>query len=79
MCELPAESIGIDEEREGSPAADLDHRQELPVARLELRVAADVDLLEREAELGPQRLEDAAGPLAEVTPLRVEEDDVRYG
>ena len=58
-------------------AVDLDHREPLAVARLELRVAGDVDLLEREAELGAELLELLAGPVAEMAALRVVERD--YG
>ena len=58
-------------------AVDLDHREPLAVPRLELRVARDVDLLQREAELGAELLELRARPVAEMAALRVEERD--YG
>ena len=58
-------------------AVDLDDREPLPVAGLELRVARDVDLLEREAELGAELLELLARPVAEMAALRVVEGD--YG
>ncbi len=58
-------------------AVDLDDRQPLPVPGLELRIARDVDLLEREAELGAELLELLARPVAEVAALRVVERD--YG
>ena len=58
-------------------AVDLHHRQPLPVARLEVRVARDVDLHELEAELGPQLLELLPRALAEVAARRVVERD--YG
>jgi hypothetical protein len=51
---------------EGPLAADLDHRQPLAVARLELRVARDVDLLELERVLPPKLCERAPCTLAEV-------------
>jgi hypothetical protein len=56
-------------------AVDLDHRQPLTVAGLELGVAADVDLTELEAQLVACRGDDPAGSLAEVAALRVVEDD----
>ena len=59
-------------------AVDLDDREPLPVAGLEVRIARDVDLLERETELGTQLLELRAGPVAQVTSGRVVEGD-RYG
>jgi hypothetical protein len=62
---------------EDSLAVHLDDRQPLPVAGLELGVARDVDLLEREAEFGAQLLELLACAVAEVAPRRVVERD--YG
>ncbi len=56
---------------------DLDDRKPFAVAGLELRVARDVDLLEREAELGAELLELVARPVAEMAALRVVERD--YG
>jgi hypothetical protein len=58
-------------------AVDLDDREPLPVAGLELRVARDVDLLEREAELAAELLELLARPVAEMAALCVVERD--YG
>jgi len=58
-------------------AVDLDDREPLAVAGLELRVARDVDLLELEAELGAELLELPARPVAEVAALCVVERD--YG
>jgi hypothetical protein len=55
----------------------LDHRDQLAVAPLELRVAADVHGAEVEAKLGPQLLERPQGLLAEVAPLRVVDDKLR--
>jgi hypothetical protein len=60
-------------------AVDLDHRQPFAMLALELRIAADVDLLELEAELLAQPPELLAGALAEVAPLRVVDDDPRQG
>ena len=47
-------------------AVDLDHRDPLAVAALELRHAGDVDLVDLELELGRKRPELAARPLAQV-------------
>ena len=60
-------------------AVDLDDRQPLAVAGLELRVAADVDLFELELVLLPKRCERALGTLAEVAAFGVIQDDLRYG
>ncbi len=67
----------MDVVREHPLAVDFDDREPLPVAGLELRVARDVDLLEREAELGTEFLELLARPVAEMAALRVVERD--YG
>jgi len=58
-------------------AVDLDDGQPFAVTGLELRVARDVHLLEREAELGAELLELLARPVAEVAALCVIERD--YG
>ena len=60
-------------------AVDLDDRDALPVARLELRVAADVDELELEPELGLRLAHDLERALAEVALRRAVERDARYG
>jgi hypothetical protein len=62
-----------------SAAVDLDDRQPLAVLGLEVLVAADVDLAEREAELCLQLPQSSDRDLAEVAPLRVVDDDVGYG
>ncbi len=62
---------------EDSLSVHFDDRQPLPVTGLELGVARDVDLREREAELGAQLLELLACAVAEVTPCSVVERD--YG
>jgi hypothetical protein len=69
------EGAGVDEVDESALPVDLDHGQPLSVLRLELVVAADVDLLELEGQLGPDLLDDAAGLLAEVAALRVVQSD----
>jgi hypothetical protein len=61
-------------------AVDLDHRQPLPVARLQLGVAGDVDLRELEVGVGADGDERLPRPLAEVAAGRVVENDLRrYG
>jgi hypothetical protein len=79
LCDLPTERPGLDEVGERALAVDLDDRKPLPVAGLEVRVAADVDLLELEAELVPGGLDDTPRGRTEVAPLGVEEDDAGYG
>ena len=79
LCDLPAQRIGLDEVCERPLAVDLHDRKPLAVAGLELRVAADVDLLELEPQLVPRRVDDPARRGAQVAPLGVVEDDVGYG
>jgi len=70
----------VDEVDEGALPADLDHRQPLTVASLQLGIAGDVHLFEVEAQLRPRLLERRAGPLAEVAARRMVENDLdRYG
>ena len=82
MCgrEPAPESLLVDVIREDLLAVDLDDRDQLAVARLELRVAVDRDLLELELELvaeGPHLRE---RPLAEVAALGVVDDNASgYG
>lgn len=68
----------MDVVREDPLPVHLDDREPLPVAGLELGLACDVDLLEREAELCAQLLELRAGPVAQMAPGGVVERD-RYG
>jgi hypothetical protein len=76
LCaDFSSKGARIDVVDERTTTVDLHYRQPLAVPRLELRVARDVDLAEVDAGLA----EDAAGALAEVAALRVEEDDVGYG
>jgi hypothetical protein len=70
LCEPPAESIGRHEVHERTLAVDLDDREQLAVAGLELRVAVDQDLLELEAELVSELGDSLASALAKVAPLR---------
>jgi hypothetical protein len=78
LCGEPAaQNVGLDVVGEDPLAVELDDREPFAVAGLELRVAGDVDLLEREAELGPKLLELRARPVAEMAALRVVQRD--YG
>jgi hypothetical protein len=62
------------------PAVDLDHRQELSVAPLEVGNAADIDLAELEVHIGPDHCNRRPRPLAQVAPLRAVQGDLgRYG
>jgi hypothetical protein len=56
-AELAPERSLVDVVDEGARAVDLDDRQPFAIARLELIVAGDVDLLVREVELRTQPLE----------------------
>jgi hypothetical protein len=79
LCHLAAECVRLDEVGERPLPVDLDDRQPLPVPRFELSVAADVDLLQLEAELVPRRANDPLRRRTEVAPLGVVEDDAGYG
>lgn len=70
----------MDVVRERLLAVDLDDGQQLPVARLQRRVAGDVDLLEGELDLAPELGERRPRAVAEVAALGVIEADERgYG
>jgi hypothetical protein len=76
----PDQRIGMDVVGEDALAVDLDDREPLAIRRLQLRVAADVDLLQLERMLRTNGSEHLAGPLAEVAPRRGEERDANaYG
>ena len=79
LCDLPAKRVRLDEVGERALAVDLDHRQPLPVAGLQLAVAVDADLLEPEPELLAGGAYDALRGGAEVAALGVVEDDAGYG
>ena len=81
MClHFATKSTSVDVVDEGALAPDLDHREPLAVARLELGVAGDVHLVEVERHLGTRLVEDRPRPLAQVAPGGgVEDDRVRYG
>jgi hypothetical protein len=82
LCGLETadESIRMDVVGEDALAVDLDHRQPLAVTRFELRVAADVDLVEVERMSSTHPVEHLARALAEVAAGRAEERDASgYG
>jgi hypothetical protein len=71
-----AKGIRVDVIDESALAVDLYHRQPFPVARFQLGVAGDLDLLELERDLLPNLGDDRPGALTEVAALRVVEDDL---
>jgi hypothetical protein len=78
--ELATQRSLVDEVHERALPVDLDHRKPLAVARFELGIAADVHLLELEAELAPKALDRFARTRAEMAAVGVVEDDLsRYG
>jgi hypothetical protein len=74
-----SEGLWLDVVRADALAVDLDHRDPLAVARLELGVVVDHDLVELEPELVAQRVQLLFRPLAEVAALRFEKNDAGYG
>ena len=79
LCELPTERFGVHVVREDPLAVDLDHGQPLAVARLQLRLPGDVDLLELEALLAAQLGQLRPRTLAEMAVGSVVEGDPDYG
>jgi hypothetical protein len=80
LCaQLAAKCVRIDVVDEGAFAVDLDHGEPVPVPRLELGVASDVDLLELERNLRAYLFDDVPRPLAQVAAARVVQRDARYG
>jgi hypothetical protein len=79
LCEPSPHCITRHEVDERALAVDLDDRQELAVARLELGIAVDLDLLQLEAELVPKPNHGFPRALAEVAPLRAVETNLGYG
>jgi hypothetical protein len=77
LCELAPQRVGLHEVHERLLAVDLDDGDQLAIARFELRVAVDRDLLQVEAELVPEREHGRTRPLAEVATFRAVEPD--YG
>ena len=65
--------------RESPPAIDLHDREMLSIARLEVRLAADVDELEVELELVLYSADDLERTRAEGAVDGVVERDARYG
>src|SRR5207245_896237 len=76
--ESPPQRVGGNVIDEGALAVDLDHRKPLPVARLELGVATDFDLLEPHAELAADLLDHCPRTLAEVTARRAVKNDLGF-
>jgi hypothetical protein len=74
----PPKRLLVDVVGEGSLAVDLDDRNPLAIAGLELRVAVDPDLRELEPELGAKRPDLPERALAEVAPLGVIDDYVQF-
>jgi hypothetical protein len=80
LCrQLATKRLRLDVVRESLDAVDLHDRDQLPIARLQLRIPGDVDLSQVEVELVAEAGERLLRPLAEVAPRRVIEDDFRYG
>jgi hypothetical protein len=81
LCgELAPERVRLDVVGESANAVDLDDGEPFAIARFELGVAADVDLLELESELVAQRGHLRQRALAEMATLRVEDpNEPRYG
>jgi hypothetical protein len=73
------ERVGLDVVGEGPRPVDLDHGNQLAVARLQLLVAGDIDLSQVEVELLVQFRQRRARPVAQVAVRRVVEDDFGYG
>jgi hypothetical protein len=75
------ERVGVDEPREGALAVDLDHRQQLPVARLERLVAVDLDHRELERHVRPDTGDDLERRVTEVAAAADDDRDParRYG
>ena len=64
---------------EAPSSVDLDHRDPLPVLRLEVLDAVDRDLAQLEAELVAHGAHDPPRRLAEMAAGGRVEDDLRYG
>ena len=77
MCELAAQRVGVHEVDELLLPVDLDDRNQLTEARLELRVAVDRDLFELEPDLVTGLDERRPCPLAEMAVRGVVEGDSR--
>ena len=77
MCcsQAAAERVLVDVVREDLLPVDLDDRNQLAVARLQLRRAVDDDLFQLELELLTQGAHLGERPLAEMTTHAVEDGD----
>jgi hypothetical protein len=69
-------SIWIHVIDESALAVDLDDRQQFPIARLEVRIAVDLDFLQFERDLLADLRHDLSRTLAQMATLRVVEDDL---
>jgi hypothetical protein len=76
LCQLAAQRLRLDVVRADPLAVELHDREPLAKARLQLRVAGDVDLAELELLFDPHRLELCPCPLAEMAAVGVVEDDL---
>jgi hypothetical protein len=76
LCNRAAECVDLKVIREAAATVDLDDREPLAVFGLEGLVAGDIDLAEREAELGLERPHLRERPLTKVAARRVVDDDV---
>jgi hypothetical protein len=78
LCgEFATKRIWIEVVDESTLAVDLYDREPLAVARLQLRIPADVDFIELEVDLLSNLLENRARAFAEVATLRAIQDDSR--
>jgi len=78
-CQPCPQGSRLDEVRERPLAVDLDHREKLSVARLEVGIAVDGDDLEVELRVGPSLAHDLERPRAEAAPRGRVHHDTRYG
>jgi hypothetical protein len=76
--QLPPKGLGLNVVRADALAVELDHRDQLAVTPLELRVAVDRDLVDRESQLFAEREELHARALAQMAPLGLVEDDAGF-
>jgi len=76
LCNRRAQHIDLDVVGKPPPSVDFDDREPLAVFGLEGLVAGDIDLAEREAQLGLERPDLRERPLAEMAARRVVDDDV---
>jgi hypothetical protein len=80
LCVDPAEERGrIQVVDEGALPVDLDDGKPLAVLRLQIRVAADVDLAQLEVMLAPELCERRPRTLAEVAVVGVVDGDAGSG